>query len=122
MLPFAAPLAYWHWHAAATRRARSTKTSTAPRHRIGEQFELFADRASSATVPANQLRMWFSAMAYVLVDSLRRVGLRHTQFADAGSSCSSSESAAACAASTSRSHQAARTRSNSRVTSFATTS
>jgi Transposase DDE domain group 1 len=52
-------------------------------NRIGEQFELFADRASSATMPANQLRMWFSAMAYVLVDSLRRVGLRHTQFADA---------------------------------------
>jgi len=52
-------------------------------NRIGEQFELFADRASSATLPANQLRMWFSAMAYVLVDTLRRVGLRHTQFADA---------------------------------------
>ena len=32
---------------------------------------------------ANQLRMWFSAMAYVLVDTLRRVGLRHGQFADA---------------------------------------
>jgi hypothetical protein len=36
-------------------------------------------------MPANQLRMWFSAMAYVLVDSLRRIGLRHTQFADAAS-------------------------------------
>jgi len=52
-------------------------------NRIGEQFELFAGRASSATMPANQLRLWFSAMAYVLVDTLRRVGLRHTQFADA---------------------------------------
>jgi hypothetical protein len=52
-------------------------------NRIGEQFELFADRASSATMQANQLRMWFSAMAYVLVDTLRRTGLRHTQFADA---------------------------------------
>ena len=51
-------------------------------NRIGEQFELFADRMSSATMQANQLRMWFSAMAYVLVDTLRRVGLRHTQFAD----------------------------------------
>ena len=51
--------------------------------RIGEQFEMFADRASSATMPANQLRMSFSAMAYVLVDTLRRVGLRHSQFADA---------------------------------------
>jgi hypothetical protein len=52
-------------------------------NRIGEQFELFADRASSATMAANQLRMSFSAMAYVLVDTLRRVGLRFTQFADA---------------------------------------
>ena len=52
-------------------------------NRIGEQFELFADRASSATMQANQLRMWFSALAYVLVDTLRRVGLRHSQFADA---------------------------------------
>ncbi len=52
-------------------------------NRIGEQFELFADRASSATMPANQPRMWFSAMAYLLVDTLRRVGLRHTRFADA---------------------------------------
>jgi len=52
-------------------------------NRIGEQFELFADRASSATMQANQLRLWFSAFAYVLVDTLRRVALRHTQFADA---------------------------------------
>jgi hypothetical protein len=52
-------------------------------NRIGEQFELFADRASSATMPANQLRMWFSSMAYVMLDTLRRVALRHTQFADA---------------------------------------
>ncbi len=52
-------------------------------NRIGEQFELFADRASSATMQANQLRMSFSAMAYVFVDTLRRVGLRHGQFADA---------------------------------------
>jgi hypothetical protein len=29
-------------------------------NRVGEQFELFADRASSATMQANQLRMWFS--------------------------------------------------------------
>jgi hypothetical protein len=52
-------------------------------NRIGEQFELFADRASMATMPGNQLRMWFSAMAYVLLDSLRRIGLRHSQFVDA---------------------------------------
>lgn len=52
-------------------------------NRIGEQFELFADRMSSHTMPANQLRLWFSAMAYVLVDTVRRVALQHTQFADA---------------------------------------
>jgi hypothetical protein len=32
---------------------------------------------------AKQLRMSFSAMTYVLADTLRRVGLRHSQFADA---------------------------------------
>ena len=52
-------------------------------NRIGEQFELFADRVSSATMPANQLRLWLSGLAYVLVDNLRRVALRHTQFVDA---------------------------------------
>lgn len=52
-------------------------------NRIGEQFELFADRASSATMDANQLRLYFSAMAYVLVDTLRRTALKHTRFAKA---------------------------------------
>ena len=52
-------------------------------NRIGEQFELFADRASCETMAGNALRMQFSAMAYVLVDTLRRVALRHTQFANA---------------------------------------
>ncbi len=52
-------------------------------NRIGEQFELFADRASSETMAANQLRLWFSGMAYVLVETLRRVGLRRTRLANA---------------------------------------
>jgi Transposase DDE domain group 1 len=52
-------------------------------NRIGEQFELWADRASSVTMAANQLRLWFSAIAYVLVNALRRIALRDTQFADA---------------------------------------
>ena len=52
-------------------------------NRIGEQFELFADRASCETMAGNELRLQFSAMAYVLIDTLRRVALRHTQFADA---------------------------------------
>lgn len=52
-------------------------------NRIGEQFELFADRASSASFAANQLRLYFSGMAYVLVDAMRRIALAHTQFAKA---------------------------------------
>ena len=32
---------------------------------------------------ANQLRLWFASMAYVLLCVLRRIGLAHTQFADA---------------------------------------
>ena len=52
-------------------------------NRIGEQLELFADRVSSATLQANQLRLCFSAMAYILLDTLRRVGLGGTRLADA---------------------------------------
>jgi len=53
-------------------------------NRIKEcQLDLFADRTSANPLRANQLRLWFAAMAYVLVAALRRVALRHTQFADA---------------------------------------
>jgi hypothetical protein len=53
-------------------------------NRIKEcQGDLFADRTSSATMRANQLRLWFASMAYVLICSLRRIGLAHTQFAEA---------------------------------------
>ena len=53
-------------------------------NRIKEcQMDLFADRTSTATMGANQLRLWFASMAYVLVCALRRIGLQHTQFARA---------------------------------------
>ena len=53
-------------------------------NRIKEcQLDLFADRTSSATMRANQLRLWFASMAYVLICALRRIGLAHTQFAEA---------------------------------------
>jgi Transposase DDE domain group 1 len=53
-------------------------------NRIKEcQLDLFADRTSSHTMRANQLRLWFAAMAYVLVDGLRRVALAGTCLADA---------------------------------------
>jgi len=53
-------------------------------NRIKEcQLDLFAGRASAATMRANQLRLWFASMAYVLLCALRRIGLAHTQFAQA---------------------------------------
>jgi len=53
-------------------------------NRIKEcQGDLFADRTSTATMRANQLRLWLASFAYVLLCAVRRVGLAHTQFADA---------------------------------------
>jgi len=53
-------------------------------NRIKEcQMDLFADRTSAATMRANQLRLWFASMAYVLICALRRIGLEHTKFAKA---------------------------------------
>jgi len=53
-------------------------------NRIKEcQLDLFADRTSTATMRANQLRLWFASMAYVLLCALRRIGLAYTQFAEA---------------------------------------
>jgi hypothetical protein len=48
-----------------------------------QQLDLFADRTSAATLRANQLRLWFASFAYVRLEALRRIGLRHTQFATA---------------------------------------
>jgi hypothetical protein len=50
---------------------------------IKEQFSLFADRVSAETMGANQLRLYFSVMAYVLVSGLRRLGLKATELAQA---------------------------------------
>jgi len=53
-------------------------------NRIKEcQLDLYADRTSAHTMRANQLRLWFASMAYVLLCGLRRIGLAHTQFARA---------------------------------------
>ena len=52
-------------------------------NRIKEQFSLFADRVSAETMRANQTRLYLSAMAYVLVSGLRRVGLKGTELAQA---------------------------------------
>jgi hypothetical protein len=52
-------------------------------NRIKEQLSLFADRVSAETMQANQLRIYFSAMAYLLVDGLRRLALTGTDMARA---------------------------------------
>jgi hypothetical protein len=52
-------------------------------NRIKEQFSLFAHRVSAETMRANQMRLYLSAMAYVLVSGLRRVGLKGTELAQA---------------------------------------
>lgn len=52
-------------------------------NRIKEQFVLFADRVSAASMRANQLRLYLSAMAYALVCGLRRLGLQATHLAHA---------------------------------------
>ncbi len=48
-----------------------------------QQLDLFADRTSTHTMRANQLRLWFSSTAYVLMSALRRVALKGTQLAKA---------------------------------------
>jgi Transposase DDE domain group 1 len=53
-------------------------------NRIKEcQLDLYADRTSAATMRANQLRLWFHSMAYVLLCALRRIGLHGTDLAEA---------------------------------------
>src|SRR5262249_40870954 len=44
---------------------------------------LFADRTSTSWLRSNQLRLWFSSLAYVLVQTVRRLGLAGTQLAQA---------------------------------------
>ena len=48
-----------------------------------QQLSLFADRTSSYSARANQLRLWFSSIAYILLDTLRLFGLAGTAWAKA---------------------------------------
>ncbi|MGA2260871.1 MAG: IS1380 family transposase [Acidobacteriota bacterium] len=48
-----------------------------------QQLWLFADRTSTGKMRANQLRLYFSSVAYLLMQALRRIGLRGTQMAAA---------------------------------------
>jgi hypothetical protein len=44
-----------------------------------QQLYLFADRTSASTMRANQIRLWLSGVAYVLMHALRQFGLRGTE-------------------------------------------
>jgi Transposase DDE domain group 1 len=48
-----------------------------------QQLDLFADRTSTETMKANQLRLWFASMAYVLLNRLREVALAGSELANA---------------------------------------
>jgi hypothetical protein len=52
-------------------------------NRIKEQLSLFSDRMSTAKLRSNQLRLYLSSAAYVLVQALRRLALRGTDLAQA---------------------------------------
>lgn len=44
-----------------------------------QQLMLFADRTSTHLMRSNQIRLWFSSVAYVLMSALRRVALSGTR-------------------------------------------
>lgn len=44
---------------------------------------LFADRLSTGRMKPNQLRLYLSALAYTLMEALRRLGLKGTEWAQA---------------------------------------
>ncbi len=52
-------------------------------NRIKEQLSLFADRTSTAFLRSNQIRLYFSSLAYALMQALRRLGLAGTELAQA---------------------------------------
>jgi hypothetical protein len=52
-------------------------------NRIKEQMMLFADRTSTSWLRSNQIRLYFSTVAYQLMQALRRLGLAGTELAKA---------------------------------------
>jgi Transposase DDE domain group 1 len=48
-----------------------------------QQLHLFADRTSAGTMRANQIRLFYSSVAYTLLHALRRLGLEGTELAQA---------------------------------------
>ena len=48
-----------------------------------QQLYLFADRTSTHFMDSNQIRLWFSSVAYMLMHALRKIGLKGTKLVHA---------------------------------------
>jgi len=48
-----------------------------------QQLDLFADRTSTGTKRGNQLRLWLSTLAYLLLHRIREIGLKNTHWSRA---------------------------------------
>lgn len=48
-----------------------------------QQLDLFADRTSTSWMRSNQLRLYFSSFAYIMIQKLRELGLKRTELAKA---------------------------------------
>jgi len=70
------------WHAQALYEQLYCERGEAE-NRIKEQLSLFAGRVSAESMKANQLRVYFAGIAYVLMTGLRRLGLQGTKMARA---------------------------------------
>ena len=66
---------------AAQRQQQTGRPARGAENCIKEQLSLFADRMSMETLRANQLRLYLSSLAYVLMVGLRRLGLEGTRWA-----------------------------------------
>ncbi len=81
----------WHYHVFVTNDDATPAPElvgwhlqhAAMENRIKEQLSLFSDRLSTETMRANQLRLYLSSLAYVLVHALRRLALAGTEWAQA---------------------------------------
>ena len=62
---------------------QAPRQSLTRQNRIKEQLSLFADRTSTALLRSNQVRLYFSSVAYLLMQALRRLGRAGTELARA---------------------------------------
>jgi hypothetical protein len=64
-------------------RSAGTRPGRAGHQTPIREFSIGTFRENSSGTDTNQLRLWFSSFAYVLLEALRRIGLPHTELAQA---------------------------------------